>query len=67
MNMTARELILQTANGRVDGPGAARRFARMVEDCGVEPLLKTRMRASLEVAAARALMSPRLPMGVATI
>ncbi len=41
MNMTARELILQTANGRVDGPGAARRIARMVEDCGVEPLLKS--------------------------
>ena len=41
MNMTAREIIVQLANGSVSGPLAARQFDRMVADCGLDHLLKS--------------------------
>lgn len=41
MNMTAREIILQFVQGNVDPAAAAGMFERMVEDTGIEPLLKS--------------------------
>ena len=41
MNMTAREIVLQLANGSISGPLAARQLDRMVTDCGLDHMLKS--------------------------
>jgi glycosidase len=41
MNMTMRQLLLDFANGNLDGALLGRQIERMVEDMGIEPMLKS--------------------------
>ncbi len=41
MNMTGREVILRVTRGEVPGPQAGRILEQMVEDCGLESLMKS--------------------------
>lgn len=38
---TLRQLILRTASGRIDAPTASRMFARLIDDAGIENMLKS--------------------------
>jgi glycosidase len=41
MNMTLRQLLLDFANGNLDGALLGRQIERMVDDMGIEPMLKS--------------------------
>ncbi len=41
LNLHARELLLAMVQGRLDGPSVGRMWASMVQDCGIEPLLRS--------------------------
>ncbi len=41
MNMTSRQLVLDLLNGKLSGRLAGKHLERMVEDTGIEPLLKS--------------------------
>lgn len=41
MNLVARELILKTVKGEISAPQTGRNLERMVNDCTLEPLLKS--------------------------
>ena len=41
MNFNAREIILQTAAGKIDAATAGRMIARVIDDAGIEPILKS--------------------------
>ena len=41
LNFTLRRIVLATASGEIDGPRATRMIARMVQDAGIEPMLKS--------------------------
>lgn len=41
IDFTLRDIILQTAAGRIDGATAARMLSRTIEEAGIEPMLKS--------------------------
>ena len=41
LDFTLRDIILQTAAGRIDAPTAARMLDRTIEEAGIEPMLKS--------------------------
>jgi cyclomaltodextrinase / maltogenic alpha-amylase / neopullulanase len=41
MHFGLRHILLRTADGRIDAPTASRMIARMVQDAGIEPMLKS--------------------------
>jgi cyclomaltodextrinase / maltogenic alpha-amylase / neopullulanase len=41
MHFTLRHILLRTAEGRLDAPTAGRMITRMVQDTGIEPMLKS--------------------------
>ncbi len=43
MNFNTREIILQTAVGKIDAATAARMISRIIDDTGIEPILKSWM------------------------
>ena len=43
MNFSAREIILQTAAGKIDAATAGQMIARIIDDAGIEPILKSWM------------------------
>jgi cyclomaltodextrinase / maltogenic alpha-amylase / neopullulanase len=43
MNFNAREIVLQTAAGKIDAATAGRMIARIIDDAGIEPILKSWM------------------------
>jgi glycosidase len=41
MNFNVREIILQTVSGRIDAQTAGRMVSRIIDDAGIEPILKS--------------------------